>query len=74
MVAQRNAIKVDQQEYTKKLMDCVAYCQIRGIALRGLDKTESSENPGSYRRVIKIMAKHVLEFKQQLKKRRNTKK
>ena len=55
-------------------MDCVAYCQIGGIALRGFDETESSKNPGNYRRVIKLLAKHVPEFKQQLKKRKNTKK
>ena len=53
MVAQRNAIKVDQ------LMDCGAYCQIGGISLRGLDETESSENPGNYRRVINLLEKHV---------------
>ena len=42
VVAQRNLIKVDQREYTKKLMDCVAYCQVGEIALRGHDETESS--------------------------------
>ena len=44
MVTQRNSIKIDQREYTKKLMDCVTYCQVGGIALCGHDETESSEN------------------------------
>ena len=73
-MAQRNLVKVDQREYTKKLMDCVAYCQVGGIALRGHDETEISENPGNFLRTVTLLAKHVPEFKEQLKKRKNTKK
>ena len=55
-------------------MDCVSYCQVGGIALRGHDETENSENPGNFRRIVKLLAKHLPEFKEQLKEEKKQRK
>ena len=59
----RNEKITEQREYTKKLVDCIVYCQVGGIGLRGTDESDDSENPGNFRRVVKLLAKHSTEFK-----------
>ena len=73
-VLKRDAGILDQREYLKKLIDCVAYCQVGGIALRGADETESSDNPGNFKRAVKLLSRHCSEFNEQLRKRKNSKK
>ena len=43
VLGKRELEKRDQHEYTKKLIDCVAYCQTWGIVLRGLDELKVQE-------------------------------
>ena len=56
------------------MIDCIAYCQVGGIGLRGSDESIDSNNPGNFRRVVNLLAKNNTDFKEQLEKRRNTKK
>ena len=68
----RNTKIKEQREYTKKIIDCVAYCQVGGIGQRGAEESEKFENPGNFRRVVQLLAKHNTEFKAQLHKRSKT--
>ena len=72
-VKKRESARTDQREYTKQLIDCIAYCQVRGIGLRGADEGIDTKNPGKYRRVVNLLAKNNTQYKAQLEKRRSTK-
>ena len=38
----------DQCDYTARLIDCIEYCQIGGIALRCLDETKNLKIQDSF--------------------------
>ena len=72
-IRKRETGKIDQREYTKKLIDCIAYCQVGGITLRGADESDDSDNPGNFRRAVKLLSKHNTDFKIQFERRKKPK-
>lgn len=49
-----------------KIIDCIKFCGVFELALRGHDETESSENPGIFRGLIDFVSQLDIIFKEHL--------
>ena len=56
----------DNRKYVKAVMECILYCALQGIALRGHDESDDSLNPGNFRSLMTLLSRHSPEVSQRL--------
>ena len=56
----------ENRRYVLTVMQAVLYCAQQGIALRGHDESADSMNPGNFRSLISLLARHTPELSRQL--------
>lgn len=54
--------KREREEYIEKIVTAVLYCARQGIALRGHDEAEDSENRGNFLEFCQVFAKYFPDF------------
>uniref|UniRef100_H3ADU5 TTF-type domain-containing protein n=1 Tax=Latimeria chalumnae TaxID=7897 RepID=H3ADU5_LATCH len=55
-----------KREYARKITDLLLYLSRQGLALRGSDETETSENRGNFLDLCSLFAKYDEQFEQKL--------
>uniref|UniRef100_H2ZXN3 TTF-type domain-containing protein n=1 Tax=Latimeria chalumnae TaxID=7897 RepID=H2ZXN3_LATCH len=56
----------ENREYARKITDLLLYLSRQGLALRGSDETETSENRGHFLELCSLFAKYDEQFEQKL--------